>query len=642
VAVYIRLSREDGRPDESESVANQRKLILEYLAALADGGRYVIAGEYVDDGISGTTDDEREAFQRMLEDIRLGLVNCVVVKDLARSFRNYSDQGYYLDDWFPRHSVRFISLSHQALDSYHDARALRNIAVPIQGVLNENHCAETSDKVREVLDMKRRHGEHIGAFALYGYRKAGKNTLEVDEEAAAVVRKIFGLFLDGMSKNAIVRQLNGEGILCPAAYKREQLGLRYQNPHVDPARHPLWSAQTVGRILREQMYCGDMVQGRFRMKSYKVHIQETVPREEWFLVENTHPPIISRETFAQVQALLEQNTRTAPRQSGPYLFAGLLRCADCGRAMSRSLSRGIVYYYCRTYKDRSKSACTRHSIRHDQLEGAVLYTIQRQIGCAVDFPQLLDRLSRVPAGRDSSGLEHTLAQRERELARLARYRQGLYQDWKDGALTRAEYQQMREDYEARIQAVHEALQGLRTRLAEVSPPPEDPLLASLSRHRTVERLTRDLVLQLVDHVRVYEGGRICVVFRFCPPQGACFPYETGAVGPVAPVAPVAPSSPQGPSGPVAPVAPVAPVGPVGPCMGEAASAPCIFAFRKSWFCTAVSSMLRTLSVAVSTSPTVAEGPLRPGRVPRIYCSFSPSALRIWLSPSSSMAMEERI
>lgn len=112
VAVYIRLSREDGRPDESESVVNQRKLILEHLAALADGGRYVIAGEYVDDGISGTTDDKREAFQRMLEDIRLGLVNCVVVKDLARSFRNYSDQGYYLDDWFPRHSVRFISLSH--------------------------------------------------------------------------------------------------------------------------------------------------------------------------------------------------------------------------------------------------------------------------------------------------------------------------------------------------------------------------------------------------------------------------------------------------------------------------------------------------------------------------------------------------
>ena len=172
IGVYIRLSKEDARHlDESESVTNQRSIIEDYIASMDDGDEYRIVDEYVDDGISGTTDDEREDFQRMLKDIRRGRVNCVIVKDLARSFRNYSDQGYYLDDWFPRYNVRFISLYHQPLDSYKEPKLMRSIAVPIQGVLNENHCAETSEKIREVFDIKRRNGEHIGSFAAYGWRK---------------------------------------------------------------------------------------------------------------------------------------------------------------------------------------------------------------------------------------------------------------------------------------------------------------------------------------------------------------------------------------------------------------------------------------------------------------------------------------
>ena len=196
---------------------NQRKIIEDHITEFNDGDEYMIVDEYVDDGISGTTDDERDDFQRMLSDIKCGRINCVIVKDLARSFRNYSDQGYYLDDWFPRYNVRFISLFHQSLDSYKDPQNMRSIAVPIQGVLNENHCAETSDKVREVFDMKRRNGEHIGSFAAYGYIKDtnDKNALVIDEQAAAVVREIFSMFLDGMSKNAIVRYLNDHGILCP-------------------------------------------------------------------------------------------------------------------------------------------------------------------------------------------------------------------------------------------------------------------------------------------------------------------------------------------------------------------------------------------------------------------------------------------
>ncbi|MGO5114420.1 recombinase family protein [Candidatus Avoscillospira sp. LCP25S3_F1] len=520
IAIYIRLSKEDARClDESESVTNQRAIITDHIAGFNDGDEYIIVDEYVDDGISGTTDDERDDFQRMLADIKRGRVNCVIVKDLARSFRNYSDQGYYLDDWFPRYNVRFISLFHQPLDSYKDPQTMRSIAVPIQGVLNENHCAETSDKVREVFDMKRRNGEHIGSFAVYGYIKDpnDKNALIVDEEAAAVVREIFSMFLDGMSKNAIVRYLNDHGVLCPAAYKRERLGLNYQNPSVDPAKRPLWCATSVSTILKNRMYCGDMVQGRYRMKSYKVHIQEVVPKEDWYIVENTHEAIIDRASFEKVQCLLSRNTRTGPQQKNLYLFSGFLNCADCGKAMSRSKVGSVVYYYCRTYKDQSKSACTKHTIKQDQLEAAVLYAIQQQIYLAVNYTELMDRLSRTPlVNSRSKKLMEAIEQKERELSKLSRYKQSIYQDWKDGELSHSDYRHLKEDYAQQAQSLEEVLQTLRAEQAELENgvDAENPILTAFRRYQNIDKLTRNILIELVDHIKVHEGGNISIVFRF--------------------------------------------------------------------------------------------------------------------------------
>ena len=529
IAIYIRLSKEDSRClDESESVTNQRTIIEDHIAGFNDGDEYIIVDEYVDDGISGTTDDERDDFQRMLADIKRGRVNCVIVKDLARSFRNYSDQGYYLDDWFPRYNVRFISLFHQPLDSYKEPQTMRSIAVPIQGVLNENHCAETSDKVREVFDMKRRNGEHIGSFAVYGYLKDpnDKNTLIVDEEAAGVVRDVFRMFLDGMSKNAIVRHLNDHGVLCPAAYKRERLGLNYQNPSFDPGKRPLWCAMTVGGILKNRMYCGDMVQGRYRMKSYKIHVQEAVPQDEWYVVENTHEAIIDRETFEKVQLHLKRNTRTAPQQRTPYLFSGFLKCADCEKSMTRSKVGNAVYYYCRTYKDQSKSACTKHTIKHIQLEAAVLYAIRQQVYLAVDFSKTLEQLGKVPLVKSrSKKLHDAIEQKERELAKIVRYKQSIYQDWKDGEITHSDYRHMKEDYEQQAEVLNQILARLKEeqREAENGIDTKNSFLETFQQYQNIETLTRDILIELVDHINVYEGGCISIVFRFAddlPRSGA--------------------------------------------------------------------------------------------------------------------------
>lgn len=518
IAIYIRLSREDaGSNDESESVSNQRAIIEDHIAGYNDGDEYAIVDEYIDDGVSGTTDDERADFQRMLADIQKGRVNCVIVKDLARSFRNYSDQGYYLDDWFPRYNVRFISLYHQPLDSYKEPQNMRSIAVPIQGVLNENHCAETSDKIREVFDMKRRSGEHIGSFAAYGYKKdpARKNALVVDEEAAEVVQKIFQQFLAGESKNSIVRYLNDHGILCPTVYKRERQGLNYQNPSINPAKRPLWCAMTVTNILKNRMYCGDMVQGRYRIKSYKVHVQETVPEDEWYIVENTHEAIIDRDTFAKAQRLLLRNTRTAPQEKKVYLFSGFLRCADCGKAMSRSKVGETVYYYCRTYKDQSKKACTKHRIKHDRLEAAVLFAIQLQVYVAVDCPESIGRIGRAPRFKSQSRrLADAIEHKERELAKIVRYKQAIYQDWKDGELTHSDYRRMREDYAQQAEALNQVIERLRAEQAELDAGGESPILKSLRQYGNIHTLTRDILIELVDHIKVFEDESVSIVFRF--------------------------------------------------------------------------------------------------------------------------------
>lgn len=520
IAVYIRLSKEDTRSfDESESVSNQRKIIEEHIEGFDDGDKYIIVDEYVDDGISGTTDDEREDFQRMLADIKKGSINCVIVKDLARSFRNYSDQGYYLDDWFPRFNIRFISLYHQPLDSYREPQNMRSIAVPIQGVLNENHCAETSDKVREVFDMKRRNGEHIGSFAAYGYKKnpKDKNALIVDKEAAAVVRDIFSMFLDGMSKNGIVRHLNDHGVLCPAAYKRERLGLKYQNPGIDPSNRPLWCAMTITTILKNRMYCGDMVQGRYRVKSYKVHVQEVVPEDQWYIVENTHEAIIDRGTFHHVQRLLLRDTRTAPQKNLVYLFSGFLRCADCGKSMTRSKVGSAVYYYCRTYKDRSRKACTKHTVKHNCLEAAVLHAMQQQVYLAVDYARTVERINRSPlAESQSKKLSDAIGQKERELAKIARYKQGIYQDWKDGELSHSDYRHMKEDYEHQADALNSTMEKLRFEQAglEYGIDTEKPILKTFRDIQNIEKLSRDVLIELVDHIKVHENGSITIVFQF--------------------------------------------------------------------------------------------------------------------------------
>ena len=248
-----------------------------------------------------------------------------------------------------------------------------------------------------------------------------------------------------------------------------------------------------------------------------MHIQERVPEEEWFIAEDAIPAVMNREKFDKVQNALNRDTRRSPKEVDLYLFSGFLRCADCGRAMSRKVSGSIVYYICKTYRDLSKKACTIHSIRQDRLEEAVLYAIRQQIYLSVDYTKLVDDINRAPTAKtQSKRLLDAIEQKEKELTKISRYKQAIYQDWKDGEISQSEYRGMRADYERQIESINTALEKLHKEEQELETgiDTEKPCLAVFRQYGNIDRLTRDILIEFIDTIYVYEGGRISIKFRF--------------------------------------------------------------------------------------------------------------------------------
>ena len=522
-ALYIRLSREDGDREESNSIASQRELLTEFANTQTDMAAPRL---YTDDGYTGT-DFDRPDFQRMLNDLRAGIINCVIVKDLSRFGRNYVGVGEYLEHVFPLLNVRFISVS-DSVDSYLDPRSVNNLVVPFKNILNDEYARDISNKVRASLDLKRRQGKFIGS---YGYRKDpdDHSRLLIDEAAAAVVRDIFNWFIGGTSVLGIAKRLNEQGVPNPSAYKRQQ-GMNYRHPTSDRL-DDLWPDSSVRRILRNPLYTGTMVQGKNRMKSYKLHISEAVPEDEWITVAQTHEAIIPIELFDKAQALFERDTRTAPTQPKVYLFSGFLRCADCGKAMNRKLisqpHRDYYYYICSTFKKQHSGACTKHTIRSDRLEQAVLETLRSQIALAVEMDELIAEINRSGAcSRSADHLQTERAQLETERERIEQMKLSLYPDWKAGDISREEYHRLKEQFEQQQAKLDTRLASLQSRIDEVQNGVNETnsFLSQFVKYRSLQTLTREVVVELIDMIYVHEGGKITIKFKFSDAYAAAQDY----------------------------------------------------------------------------------------------------------------------
>ena len=521
IAFYIRLSKEDknkesGKSEDSDSIVNQQKILMEYLEKFFEG-QYEIVDFYVDDGLTGA-DDTRKDFMRMVQDIEEGKVNCVICKTLSRAFRNYSDQGYYLEQYFPQMNVRFISTGDPKIDTYTNPEAITSLEVPINGLMNDRFAAKTSSDVRRTFDTKRRNGEFIGAFPPYGYLKdpEDKNHLVIDPEIVPIKRDIYHwLVLEGMSMNGAAKKLNELGIPNPTAYKHSK-GWNYRNPH-GIKNDGLWTGTTIRRMILEPVNLGHMVQGRQRVVSYKVHNMVNVPEEDWFICENTHEPTFTQEEYDTLARLLQRDTRTPNDSRTVHLFGGFLKCHDCGKAMRRKPSQKHVYYVCRTYAEKSQIHCTRHSIREDELNRAVLSAVQTQVALLESLYEIVDQINLSPtANTQSIRVEKLLKEKAHALEKVKALSDGLYVDWKSGDITREDYQRMKTRFEAQKEQLGTVIANLEEeqRLMGQGVDSGGEIFKVFLKYKNVRQIDRTLLIELIDTIHVHEGREFTIDFRF--------------------------------------------------------------------------------------------------------------------------------
>lgn len=518
-ALYLRLSREDvpgteEAPRESNSIRSQRDLLLAYLKT-HDEIRLV--GEYADDGYSGS-DFSRPAFRQMMEDIKKKKVNCILVKDLSRFGRNYIETGRYLERVFPVLGVRFIAVNDD-YDSDNQQRVSDQLLIPFKNLINDAYCRDISLKIRSHLDVKRKNGEFIGSFAAYGYQKdpVNKNHLIIDEEAARTVRFIFHARIKGMGSARIAERLNKMGILPPGLYKKS-CGLPF-NGGFQSGETPGWSAVSVDRILKNELYTGTLVQGKTRKINYKVKKCVLTEASTWIRAEADHAPIVSRQEFQQVQELLRLDTRTTPSKEAVCLFSGLLLCGDCKESMvRRSTTKGkkkYYYYHCSTYK--KKSGCRSHLIDEESLKRTVCSAIRERAAQLAQAVVKIKAFGLTPLEQSiPSGQNFRLTKLQTEAARYQRLTEHLGEDRKRGMFSTEEYERLHRRFADQKKAAEQALAKVKRESAPASFPQEVLLdwAKGLSACQDLIELDRETVVNFISKITVYENKQIQIQFRF--------------------------------------------------------------------------------------------------------------------------------
>ena len=519
-AVYLRLSKEDEDlreikdKKESNSIANQKALILKTLESMPDVTLYDI---YIDDGFTGLN-FERPNFQRMCEDIYNGRVNMVIVKDLSRLGRDYIDSGRYVKKIFPSYHVRFVSvLDH--FDSLTATQSDVNLLIPVKNFVNDNYSRDISGKVRSHQEVMRENGLYVGSHVAYGYKKleTDRNRIIPDEYAADIVRKIFDWKLKGLSSASIADKLNGLGVAAPSEYKR-QLGGNYKSGF-QKNRKAKWSAVAINRILRNKIYIGVLEQGKREKVNYKLNKVVEKPETEWAVKENTHEAIISKPDFENVAKLLNLDTRKSPKEETLFMLSGLMFCGECGRSMVRRCNRykdkQSVYYICATYN--KGKGCTRHGIEEAAIKEIVLDSIRRHIEQIAEMEEIVREVSLMEGkSRDVIANDQEILKKYEEANQCRKMEVSLHKDFLEGVISKEEYQQFAAIYSERAAEAEQAADKMKAEMEEVLQKGllTGEWLKQFMRDRNIGELNRILLLQLVDKIVVHEGRRIEIFFKY--------------------------------------------------------------------------------------------------------------------------------
>ena len=507
-AAYIRLSAEDSGKKDGYSLQNQEMLVLDYIGSHPELNLY---REYVDNGFSGTCFD-RPAFDEMMQDMRDGRINCIVVKDLSRLGRNYLEAGNYLEQIFPFFKVRFISIN-DGYDSTAPNSADESLIIPLKNIINEGYAKDISVKVSTALETRKKQGKFTGKYAPYGYLN--------------IVKRIFQMRADGMSMSGIAAQLNQEGVPSPAAYlilKGISKEKSFQNSY--------WNRTNVKRLLTNRVYPGNLIYGKEQSSFAKGISRHRLPAEQWKEVENTHEPIIDRKLFDFVQEKQEESRKEFDRTgiNDDYqpenLFRGLIHCSDCGGAMKMSKfvttlksgkkSRFAVYQCCRR-KSMKNYSCPPRSIRKTQLDQTVAEAIRYHISLFLDTEKVIETLNQKTEIRQAAAsLKNQIREMQRQAARYERMNTGIYEDYRDGILDESEYLAMRKHYSEEADRLREEIDRMITEQDSYAEDYRlnDTLSDLVRKYAEFTTLTREIVEAFIADIRVHTGGGLKIVFKF--------------------------------------------------------------------------------------------------------------------------------
>ena len=498
MGIYTRLSEEDRNKanpeDDSNSIQNQKSMLIQY--ALAQG--WEIYNIYSDDDYTGS-DRRRPEFNKLLSDAEAGKFDIVLCKTQSRFTRELELVEKYIHGLFPLWGIRFVSI----VDNADTANKGNKKSRQINGLVNEWYLEDMSENIRSVLTNRRQNGYHIGSFAPYGYKKDPviKGHLIIDEEAAAVVREIFTLFAQGHGKTAIARILNERGIPNPTEYKRLH-GLRYKTSHNVNSR--LWKYYAISDILCNQMYIGNMVQGKYGSISYKTKECKPRPKDQWIIVEGTHEPIIDRDLWNRVQALIK--LRAKPFDVGELgIFAQKVHCGYCGYVLRTNKNRGRHYLQCQT-KHVSKEACVGTFMPVSELEQIVLAELNRLSQEYLDMDVLEQSIEFGSGIKEKyEKVAHNIAIYERRAEECSKAIRNLYMDKVKGIISDADFVELSETFRDDRDRLARMIADSQKELQEL----DERLRAGDNRRELIlqytnlKHLTREIVDILIDHIVIY-------------------------------------------------------------------------------------------------------------------------------------------
>lgn len=503
--MYLRLSKEDGEKTESNSISNQREIINSYVKR----NQITMVKEYVDDGYSGANFD-RPNFKEMIKDAYDKQFDTIIVKDLSRFGRDYIEAGKYIQRIFPENGIRFISVN----DNYDSKVADMNdthLILPIKNFINDSYCRDISNKVKSSQKIKREKGDFISAFAPYGYKKSeeNKNKLVIDEQAAPNIKNIFDMKLLGYSSKAIADELNHLGVLTPRKYKESQ-GFKcngFQN-----IKGGNWSAKAVNRIIENEVYIGNTLQGKSITLNYKNKKQIEKEKEEWIRVEDTHEAIISKEIFAIANTMLKRDLNNSRGKDKIDIFTGMLFCKECGSSLIRRTvkykEREEVFYICSKYN--KEKSCSRHSIKEETLIKAVSKTIKSYI----EFNEkLYSKIQLIDIDRNLKDNQIPILRREK--AMTEELLSSLYLDLKEDVISKEEYQLFRKNYMEKLTKLDESIK-YRLRKQEDTKDKIDKnksWIIDINRYKNLSEIDRLSVVMLIDKIFISEDKTIDIRFN---------------------------------------------------------------------------------------------------------------------------------